>query len=88
METLTAKTIIHIGHQDFNMHTEISNNKKQKRAMMRRNVSALKNEKSIEVRQPVSTITHTTRQVAEHFLAWRNRLKNSLIGHNNPPEDK
>ena len=79
---------MHIQQVGTKMHTEISNNKKQKRAMMRRNVSALKNEKSIEVRQPVSTITHTTRQVAEHFLAWRNRLKNSLIGHNNPPEDK
>ena len=79
---------MHIQQVGTKMHTTISKNKKQQRVMMRRNVSALKNEKSTEVRQPVSTLTHTTRQVAEHFLAWRNRLKNSLIGHNNPPEDK
>tara|TARA_Y100001973_G_C5202760_1_gene339066 strand:+ start:1378 stop:1557 length:180 start_codon:yes stop_codon:yes gene_type:complete len=38
-------------------------------------------------RQPVSTLTHTTRQVAEHFLLWREEQKLlSMIGHNGCPE--
>ncbi len=39
-------------------------------------------------RQPVSTLTHTTREVAEDFLRWREEQKlKSMIGHNNPPDD-
>jgi|TARA_B100001094_G_scaffold63037_2_gene58942 hypothetical protein len=38
-------------------------------------------------RQSVSTLTHTTREVAIHFLAWREALKNkSMIGHNGGPK--
>ena len=36
---------------------------------------------------PVSTLTHSTREVAIHFLAWRERQKpTSLIGHNGGPK--
>jgi|TARA_B110000503_G_scaffold39960_1_gene65667 hypothetical protein len=60
------------------MHTNISNNKRKARA------SALVNK--LNIRVPVSTVTHTTEEVAKHFLAWRKaQKKNSLIGHNNPP---
>ena len=39
-------------------------------------------------RQPVSTLTHTTREVAEDFLRLREEQKlKSMIGHNNPPDD-
>ena len=39
-------------------------------------------------RHPVSTLTQTTRQVAEHFLLWREEQKLlSLIGHNGCPDD-
>ena len=42
----------------------------------------IKNKKS-----PVSTLTHTTREVAVHFLAWREAQKNkSMIGHNGGPK--
>jgi hypothetical protein len=38
-------------------------------------------------RSPVSTLTHSTREVAIHFLAWREKLRNqSLIGHNGGPK--
>ena len=38
-------------------------------------------------RQSVSTLTHTTREVAIHFLAWREAQKNhSMIGHNGGPK--
>jgi hypothetical protein len=38
-------------------------------------------------KKPVSTLTHTTREVAIHFLAWREALKNkSMIGHNGGPK--
>ena len=60
------------------MHTNITNNKRKARA------SGLMNKKNIRV--PVSTVTHTTAEVAAHFLAWREAQRNkSLIGHNNPP---
>ena len=48
----------------------ISNNKRKQR----------------RVRQPVSTLTHTTREVAEHFLKWRENLKETMIGHNGGPK--
>ena len=36
----------------------------------------------------VSTLTHTTREVAIDFLRWRDELRNaSLIGHNGCPFD-
>ncbi len=42
--------------------------------------------KKAKTKRPVSTLTHTTREVAEHFLKWREQLnKNSLIGHNGGP---
>ena len=38
-------------------------------------------------RNPVSTLTHTTKEVALHFLKWREQQKkNSLIGHNGGPK--
>lgn len=39
-------------------------------------------------RRPVSTLTHTTREVAIHFLAWREKQnsKSSMIGHNGGPK--
>jgi len=39
-------------------------------------------------RAPVSTETHTTKQVARHFLAWRKAQQerlNSKLGHNGGP---
>ena len=33
----------------------------------------------------VSTLTHTTKQVAEHFLKWRDSLKKTMLGHNGGP---
>ena len=59
------------------MHTNILNNKRKNRT------SGLLNKKNINV--PVSTVTHTTREVAEHFLKWREAQKKTLIGHNKPP---
>lgn len=53
------------------MHTEISNNKRKQRRVKH---------------QPVSTLTHTTREVAEHFLKWRENLKETMIGHNGGPK--
>ena len=39
-------------------------------------------------RQMVSTLTHTTREVAEDFLRWREEQKlKSMIGHNGCPFD-
>ena len=36
--------------------------------------------------QMVSTLTHTTREVAEDFLRWREEQKlKSMIGHNGCP---
>ena len=38
-------------------------------------------------RNPVSTLTHTAKEVAIHFLKWREQQKkNSLIGHNGGPK--
>jgi hypothetical protein len=38
-------------------------------------------------RSPVSTLTHSTREVAIHFLAWREKQKQkSMIGHNGGPK--
>jgi hypothetical protein len=38
-------------------------------------------------RNPVSTLTHTAKEVAIHFLAWREAQKNkSMIGHNGGPK--
>ena len=38
-------------------------------------------------RRPVSTLTHTTREVAILFLAWREKQKQkSMIGHNGGPK--
>ena len=38
-------------------------------------------------RSPVSTLAHSTREVAIHFLAWREAQKNhSMIGHNGGPK--
>ena len=78
------------------MHTEISNNKHgnaQKKAILKRNgISGLKIDnkgvaRSQKTNRPlVSTLTHTTRQVAEHFIKWRNSLKSSMIGHNGGPK--
>lgn len=35
----------------------------------------------------VSTLTHTTREVAIHFLAWREKQKaKTMIGHNGGPK--
>tara|TARA_Y100001937_G_scaffold82531_1_gene111672 strand:- start:2018 stop:2152 length:135 start_codon:yes stop_codon:yes gene_type:complete len=43
--------------------------------------------KKVKIKGPVSTLTHTTREVAEHFLKWREQQKlNSLIGHNGGPK--
>ena len=40
-----------------------------------------------KIKRPVSTLTHTTREVALHFLKWREQQKkNSLIGHNGGPK--
>ena len=39
-------------------------------------------------RQPVSTLTHSTKQVARHFIAWRKAQKAKLdakLGHNGGP---
>ena len=38
-------------------------------------------------RRPVSTLTHTPREVAIDFLRWREEQKNkSMIGHNGGPK--
>jgi hypothetical protein len=39
-------------------------------------------------RQKISTLTHTSREVAIDFLRWREEQKNkSMIGHNGCPFD-
>ena len=39
------------------------------------------------IKSPVSTLTHTPREVAIHFLAWREKQnQKSLIGHNGGPK--
>ena len=38
-------------------------------------------------RRPVSTLTHTSREVAIDFLRWREeQKKKSMIGHNGGPK--
>jgi len=40
-------------------------------------------------RQMVSTLTHTSREVAEDFLRWRaEQQEKSMIGHNGCPLDQ
>jgi|TARA_B100001094_G_scaffold201493_1_gene195483 hypothetical protein len=40
-----------------------------------------------KTKRPVSTLTHTTREVAIHFLAWREKQKQkTMIGHNGGPK--
>ena len=79
-------------------HTNISinkrkTNKKQKLGLLRRNgVAGLKisgtdqAETPVAKRKMVSTLTHSTREVANHFLQWREKLKKSMIGHNGGPK--
>lgn len=79
-------------------HTDISNNKrktnkKQKLGLLRRNgVAGLKisgtdqAETPVAKRKMVSTLTHSTREVANHFLQWREKLTKSMIGHNGGPK--
>ncbi len=44
--------------------------------------------KEMAKRKPVSTLTHTTREVALDFLRWREEQKQaSMIGHNGCPFD-
>ena len=53
-------------------HTKISNNKRanaQKKAILRRNgIAGLKLDNKKPSRPLMSTLTHTTREVAEHFI--------------------
>ena len=79
-------------------HTNNSNNKrksnkKPKLGLLRRNgVAELKisgtdqAETPVAKRKMVSTLTHSTREVANHFLQWREKLKKSMIGHNGGPK--
>ena len=73
-------------------HSDISNNKRkgkqQKLGMLRRNgISGLKISGTDQAETPVvkrkmfSTLTHSTRVVAEHFLKWRKK-----INHNGGPK--
>jgi|TARA_A100001035_G_scaffold116114_1_gene91089 hypothetical protein len=42
--------------------------------------------KKAKIKRPVSTLTHTTKEVALDFLRWREeQKKKSLIGHNGGP---
>ena len=79
------------------MHTVPSNNKRktkqQRLGILRRNgVSGFNIDdngvvRSAKTKRPlVSTLTHTTKQVAEHFVKWRDSLKKSMIGHNGGPK--
>ena len=76
------------------MHTNPSNNKRkskqQKLALLRQkkyHIDEYGVVRSNNTKRPlVSTLTHTTRQVAEHFIKWRDNLKNSMIGHNGGPK--
>ena len=71
-------------------HTKISNNKRanaQKKAILRRNgIAGLKLDNNSK-RPLMSTLTHSTREVAEHFVKWRDSLKKSMIGHNGGPKN-
>ena len=79
------------------MHTIPSNNKRktkqQRLGILRRNgVSGFKIDdngvvRSAKTKRPlVSTLTHTTKQVAEHFIKWRDSLKKTMLGHNGGPK--
>ncbi len=79
------------------MHTEMDNNKRktkfQRRAILRKNgISGFKIDdkgvvRGVNSKRPlVSTLTHTTKQVAEHFIKWRDSLKKSMIGHTGGPK--
>ena len=81
----------------YDMHTIPSNNKRktkqQRRAILRKNgISGFKLDEHNVVREIktkktlVSTLTHTTREVAEHFLKWRDNLKKTMLGHNGGPK--
>ena len=40
-----------------------------------------------KIKRPVSTLTHTSREVAIDFLRWRKKQKEkSMIGHNGGPK--
>jgi hypothetical protein len=40
-----------------------------------------------KTKRPVSTLTHTTREVAIDFLRWREKQKQkTMIGHNGGPK--
>jgi len=40
-----------------------------------------------KIKRPVSTLTHTSREVAIDFLRWREEQKQkSMIGHNGGPK--
>jgi hypothetical protein len=70
--------------------TNISNNKRaiaQKKALLRRNNVALLKLDNNAKRPLMSTLTHSTREVAEHFVKWRDSLKKSMIGHNGGPKN-
>lgn len=66
----------------YDMHTIPSNNKRKTK---QQKLALLRKAKSEDKKPMVSTLTHTTREVAEHFLEWRKRFK-KLIGHNGGPK--
>ena len=82
-----------MAHSNISNNKRKSNNNKQKLGLQRRNgIAGLKisgtdqAETPVARRKMVSTLTHSTREVANHFLQWREKLKNSLIGHNGGPK--
>jgi len=78
----------------YDMHTIPSNNKRktkqQKLALLRQNKYQIDEHgvvRSAKTKRPlVSTLTHSTKQVAEHFLKWRDNLKKTMLGHNGGPK--
>ena len=61
------------------MHSTISNNKRQ----AKRNASMLKSPTT----PPVSTATHSSKEVAEHFMAWRTaQAEARSLGNNCSPD--
>ena len=42
--------------------------------------------KKVKIKKPVSTLTHSNREVAEHFLKWREQQKKNFIWHNGGPK--
>jgi len=75
------------------MHTIPSNNKRktkqQKLALLRQNKYQIDEYgvvRSAKTKRPlVSRLTHSTKQVAEHFLKWRENLKKTMLCHNGGP---